>query len=126
MEKRKFSRVEFNVEIFISVGDKRLSGEVSNLSLKGVLIKMTQRIEVNCGEILDMELCVAGSSTNSCIKLKGIVVRNDDDGLAVRFEKIELDSFVHLRNIVAYNSGNYEKVMDELFELVKEGRDEKI
>jgi len=47
-------------------------------------------------------------------------VFEDSDGVALQFAQVDLDSFVHLKNIVAYNSGGEDKIMEEFVASAKD------
>jgi hypothetical protein len=78
-----------------------------------MLLRVKERVKVNRGELLDITISLTGDTSSLSISVKGSVVRIDQDGVALEFEKIDLDSFVHLKNIVAYNDGDEKKIMEE-------------
>jgi len=47
-------------------------------------------------------------------------VRSDQNGLAVLFQEIDVESFIHLRSVVGYNEGNEEKIMREFYDLIED------
>ena len=46
--------------------------------------------------------------------------RTADDGVGFTFEKMDLDSYMHLKNIIAYNIDDAEKVMEEISHSIDE------
>jgi hypothetical protein len=117
MEKRNFSRITFNVGTVIKWQDKSLKGEVENLSLQGMLARITDPIPT--GEEVEITIYLTGVSPQIPINLQGEVIRSSEEGLALKFIKMNTDSFIHLRNIMAHNTGDSGKVMDELFSFIK-------
>jgi len=101
MEKRVEKRINFNVTGSVRYNGTTCTGDIENLSMKGMFLKA-------CNEIpLDTEVKVSinlsGASSELVIHIDGKVARSDGGGIAVIFEKIDLDSYTHLRNIISYN-----------------------
>jgi len=117
MEKRNFSRIIFNVGTVIKWQDKTYKGEVENLSLQGMLAGISDQIPD--GEEVEITIYLTGVSPQIPINLNGEVIRSSEEGLALKFVKMNTDSFIHLRNIMAHNTGDSSKVMDELFNYIK-------
>lgn len=117
MEKRNFSRITFNVGAVIKWQDQSFKGEVENLSLQGMLARTSDRIPD--GEEVEITIYLTGVSPQIPVNLQGEVIRCTDEGLALKFIKMSTDSFIHLRNIMAHNTGDSGKVMDELFNYIK-------
>ncbi|GAM08002.1 pilZ domain protein [Geobacter sp. OR-1] len=117
MEKRNFSRITFNVGTVIKWQDKSFKGEVDNLSLQGMLARITD--PVPAGEEVEITIYLTGVSPQIPINLQGEVIRSSPEGLALKFVKMNTESFIHLRNIMAHNTGDSGKVMDELFSFIK-------
>ncbi len=122
-ERRKFSRVFFRIETLINYNGSIIKGTVDNISLSGMFIKIDEKISQ--GETINFTISLAGVSSNLILKLCGKVVRITPEGVGVLFKKMDLESFIHLRNIVAYNGENSEKVIDEFLNYVKENFDDR-
>ena len=116
--RRKFSRVPFSVKGELQWRGNKTHGEVSDLSLQGMFF----RTQASCepGETLEVTLHLAGKSSDLAIHVEGVVVRSARDGVALRFEHLDLDSFVHLRSILAYNTGDADKIDEEFMRYIKE------
>ncbi len=121
-EKRKLSRVLFHIHAQIKKGTQAYIGRVDNVSLKGLHVKMTEGMnELNPGDQVEITIDLTGDSSDLKVQAEGEVVRWEDNGaIAVNFNHIDLDSFVHLKNIMAYNSGDYDKIMDEFMDSIQE------
>ncbi len=100
-EKRDLPRVNFETFIEINSGHETLMGEVINLSLKGVLVKTPSTFPK--GTLVDLIIQLHGSTTELSIELKGTVSRHEDETMAIVFKEMELDSYVHLKNIIFYS-----------------------
>lgn len=117
MEKRKFLRVPFEIKAEIISEGQKFIVDVKDLSLKGLYVKSDHKFELKTP--VDLKIDLSGNQTNLSINLKAEVVRVTDEGMGLFFSQMDLDSFIHLRNIVEYNSVDPERVREEFFEFVK-------
>jgi hypothetical protein len=118
MNKRRFSRVAFTVKARVVHSGGQFEGEVCDLSLHGVRILTAQK--TNLGEGVEISLCLAGGTSDLTINASGKVVRVVPEGVVVELDDMDLDSFIHLRNIVAYNSGNADLIDKEFQDYIAE------
>jgi hypothetical protein len=112
MSNRKFSRVKFNVNATITAGDHQFQGKVENLSMTGMFLNTEERLPE--GQTVEIMIALNGTLPEISICFSGTVSRTVENGLAFTFDKIDLDSYMHLKNIIAYNSEDAETVMDEI------------
>lgn len=118
MSTRKFSRVRFNVGATIRSADRQFQGAVEDLSMTG-MFAVTTGLLVE-GETVDIAIVLAGASPEIEIHISGVVTRIAEDGIGFAFEKMDLDSYMHLKNIIAYNSDDAEKIMEEVCNSIDE------
>ncbi len=116
MGERNFSRVDFTIAAKVVAGDRSLTGTVENLSLNGVFVKTDEKLPVD--EQVHIDVTLSGISPDLVLSLSGVVVRVTEEGMALKFQKVDLDTFTHLKNIISYKSGNADKVMDELMDYI--------
>ncbi len=118
MEKRHFKRVVFRTEAIVRYGDKTFTGEVTDLSLRGMFV--TSPLDIPLGQAVKAKILLSGSTSELSIQVDGIVVRHQgENGIGIEFHEMDADSFVHLRNVVIYNSGDATQVMDEFMNFMK-------
>lgn len=111
--KRKNSRVPFQVIIGLDFPDQsHAECETADLSLKGVFVLGVTGHTV--GENCLVTLRLVGSTSQLSLKMRGTVVRVEENGLALHFYEMDLDSFFHLKNILYYNSEDPDVLDDEL------------
>ncbi len=79
--------------------------------MKGMFLNTASPVDLS-GPI-EVSLGLAGSELS--IKLKGMAVRHTDAGIAIEFREMDLDSFTHLKALIAYNSDNADAVEDEYY-----------
>ena len=118
MSTRKFSRVPFQIIATATAGGRSFQGKVSNLSMNGLFLETTERLVD--GEEAELMITLEGTEPEIEVSFSGRVCRIIDTGIGFHFEKIDLDSYTHLRNIIAYNMADTEKVMDEIFTDIEE------
>ena len=116
MEKRRHKRVAFGAEAVVRSGEVSISGRVSNLSMKGMLVETEESLPGD--KLLEIEIVLSGSSSKLAIDVTGRVVRQTQEGLAIEFREMDLDSFMHLKNVVAYNSDNADAIEEEYYKSI--------
>jgi hypothetical protein len=112
MSTRKFSRVNFTVDATIKAADRQFHGEVKDLSMSGMYMLTTERLQH--GNSVDITIVLTGTSPEININFLGEVSRIDENGVGFNFKKMDLDSYTHLKNIIAYNIDDAEKVFEEI------------
>ncbi len=111
-EKRKNTRVHFQASADLKFADKSYSKcETENLSVKGVSVLGVTGHQL--GEKCELALALSGSTSELRLEMKGEIVRIDENGVALHFTEIDLDSFYHLKNIVYYNSTDPDTIRSE-------------
>jgi len=118
MSTRKFSRVSFRVAATIKTPERQFQGSVENLSMRGMFLVTDERLQL--GDPVDITIALSGTSPELAIAFNGSVSRVADNGLGFFFDKIDLDSYTHLKNIIAYNIDDAEKVMEEIYHSIDE------
>ncbi len=116
MERRKYRRVPFEVSASVQTDLISINGMVDNLSMKGMFLATGETLAG--GSLLDISIILPGSSSMLSIRLKGRVVRQTEAGIGVEFLEMDLDSFIHLRNIVAQNSDDPDAVYEEYYQSI--------
>lgn len=112
MSTRKFSRVRFNVGATVRTAGRQFQGAVENLSMTGMFLVTGEQLAE--GDSADITMVLTGTLPEIAINFTGIVTRMTEDGVGLTFDKMDLDSYMHLKNIIAYNSDDAEKVMEEI------------
>jgi aspartokinase len=118
MNTRKFSRVRFRVNATIRTADRQFQGSVENLSMNGMFLVTGEQLAME--EPVEITILLTGSEPEISVILSGRACRQTEDGIGFSFEKIELDSYTHLRNIISYNMKDSEKVMEEIYHAIDE------
>jgi hypothetical protein len=114
MNERSKSRVAFHVKASIKSGDSTVEGDVDNLSMNGMFIRCSEKITP--GLVSSITIYLSGASSELTLNLVGKVVRGDENGLAVNFLEMDLDTYIHLKNIIAFNQIDNIKIVREFEE----------
>jgi len=118
MSTRQFSRVKFHMAATIKTAERQFQGNVENLGMRGMFLVTEERLPV--GEMVEITITLSGTSPEIPISFDGKVCRVVENGLGFSFEKIDLDSYTHLKNIISYNCDDVEKVMEEICHSIDE------
>lgn len=114
MEDRIQPRVIFHVSASLEFNGHDVNGNVENLSLSGMLINTTDNVPENTeGEVT---VYLSGSSSELSLNMSCEVIRKEKHGVAVKFTKMDIDSYIHLRNIIAFNKIDEYKIIKEFEE----------
>lgn len=109
-DKRKRSRVQAGVEAVLTCGGQEKHPiRIRNVSLKGVLCNPEPELE-------HLKRCHLHFTLSGDIRfsVEARVIRHDESGLAMDFEGMDEEAFMHLRNIVRYNAPDADAIDREL------------
>lgn len=118
MTTRKFSRVSFQVDATVKAADRRFHGEVENLSMSGMFMATGEQLRM--GDVADILITLSGTHPAINVSMTGKVSRIVENGIGFSFEKTDLDSYTHLKNIVSYNIDDADQVMEEIHHAIDE------
>ena len=110
---REFTRSEtqFKVEV---VGDAwKAEGELRDVGARGVFVLCESPFPVGVDCSVSIVLEDEQVETATRIEASGRTVRVDDEGMAIEFVEIGLESFEHLKNLVLLNSPRPDAVGSE-------------
>jgi len=115
-ETRRFTRIPFQREVLISAKGQWYRGVSENLSLYGIYVKASPKFEPDTVVELTIPLSPdAAKDNDEYIDVCGVIVRQDDAGIGCEFQKVEVDAFLHLKNIISSHCDNKNRVMDEFY-----------
>jgi hypothetical protein len=109
--RRHFSRVAFSHKVILQSDEGVVfSGQFSNISLKGMLFQSDSQPKKGdkLSGILDLgkvKLDITGK----------VVAVHPERGTAICFQKLEIETFSHLRQLVSLNLGCSETIDEEFF-----------
>jgi hypothetical protein len=118
MTTRKFSRVNFQVDATVMAAGRSFHGDVENLSMSGMFMVASEQLQL--GEAVEISIILSGTDPEINVCITGKVSRIVENGIGFTFEKTDLDSYTHLKNIVTYNTGDADKIMEEIHHAIDE------
>ena len=126
MDKRHFSRVPFdaNVEIHLHTSsDIKLTGQLQDISLKGLLFEMDDESAKQCTNLLlkDMEADIKITLNNAPIEMTAEVkaTHTQDKTIGFVISQMPIETIQHLKRLVLLNIGNEEMLQRELHNLMQ-------
>lgn len=113
-EKRRFSRIFFNVRARLEVGSRSFElSRIANLSVGGCLVELdAPDAELRPG--LECVFKILLDRMAPPVEIKGEIVRVEDGELGLKFVAIDPENLFHLQNIIRYNSSDPDKIEQEL------------
>lgn len=113
MDTRRCTRVNFSAMATIRCNDQAITGNLDNVSLKGLFVKTTQNIP------LDLPLDVTVYyDRDACFSLRASAVRRTESGFGLKILGMDVQSFVLLRNEIAHQCNDLDGVMRETLQVV--------
>jgi hypothetical protein len=108
-EKRRFSRAPFQMEIRVIADDRIVvSNHLRDISLGGAYIVVDRPLPEGMPCILSIDLI--GPRSLLRVEIEGEVVRVENEGMAVKFTRIDVDSLVHLRHLIRVHAQDPETI----------------
>jgi hypothetical protein len=116
-DRRNFSRVDFKVSALLQTDGTAIKGEVKDLSLHGLYLETQEIIPI--GTTVEITIYLSATPEPVVINVSGSVARIVPGGLGCTFDKMDVDSFAHLRSIISYQSGSDDsKIISEFTDFV--------
>jgi hypothetical protein len=115
-EKRNFSRVGFKVSALLQSEGVALKGEVKDVSLHGLYLETEQQLPI--GTPVEITIYLSAAVEPVVINVSGTVARQMPGGLGCSFDKIDVDSFAHLRSVISYQGGDESRALAEFADFV--------
>ena len=114
-EQRRFRRISFETQAFISHGKDRWETQLLYISLKGALLALPSGWKGVVDQRLDLELVIEDGAL--IMRMETKVVHIEQDHLGLCCLHIDLDSMAHLRRLVELNLGDADLLNRELHSL---------
>lgn len=111
-EHRRFQRIPFETQAFISRGRQRWETQLVDISLKGALLILPAGWRGAAGDALDLELIFDQGAL--VMRMQTAVAHCDGSRLGLTCLHIDLDSMAHLRRLVELNLGDADQLHREL------------
>jgi hypothetical protein len=119
-DRRGLTRVGYRIQAVIEHRHGTFTARVVDLSLHSMGIIGGEPLPV--GEPVEVTIALLAASPDFTVRVSGNVVRADAAGVGIEFERVDVDSFAHLRKIVTYNSGDPDRLMGEFCDFMESRR----
>ncbi|MGF1754512.1 PilZ domain-containing protein [Vibrio makurazakiensis] len=104
VERRRFSRILYQVPAKITQGTLELESSVQDLSLHGVLLQCDSCSKLN--ESLPITVSFALYESDIEIQLEASIISTNNTSMRLRIEHLDIDSISHLKRLVELNVGD--------------------
>jgi len=112
-DKRDFLRIPFETEVEIDTGSDIIrSHKGINLSMSGLHL-IAGGAAPAVGTACRVSVILQESADRIDIKAGGKIIRSGPEGLAVEFSDLDLDSYIHLRELILNNTDDPEQAERE-------------
>jgi hypothetical protein len=110
-EKRRFSRIFFDVQARLTVGEVIYSvNRIANLSVGGCLLEIDGDFSLGSGCTFTILLPHMAPE----VDVLGEIVRAGNGEVSLKFVTIEAEDLFHLQNIIRYNAEDPDAVEEEI------------
>lgn len=113
-EKRKFTRIPFEIAISLSTDTQRISASrMRDVSLGGMFVFTGETLPLN--SLCNVEIEVIGPGSQLRVRLEADVIRIEPDGIALKFAKMDMNSLIHLKHLITIHAEAPEVIDEEYF-----------
>lgn len=99
LQRRRSARVALNWVVSMECPAGMKYGTMKNLSLHGLYVRTEERVPL--GENVALSFCEPGSRLPRIARINAVAVRNEDGGVAFELRRMDLDTLIMLRSIIA-------------------------
>ena len=110
IERRNFTRVNFEAEAIVTCGKRVIRGRSENVSLKGLFFRTSEKLEL--GKDIKIKLFLHGLE-DQFVDLSGKVMRQHDGGFGLLFSHMDFSAFMDLKRIVSLLVGDESMIISE-------------
>ena len=114
-ERRQFLRSAFRAPVHVTVAGRHHAAQLIDVSLKGALVDRTDAWPVQSGQKCHLRLQLAPQVV---IVMAATVAHVDGMHVGLHCDSIDLDSIMHLRNLVEFNADDPALLDRDLAKLV--------
>jgi RecJ-like exonuclease len=123
-EKRHYERVRFVDDIEIIHADKRYHGVVTDISMKGILIRLDEIPHGDVDSDTWLIRLALSPDVEIVVRAKPSHIEHSHHTVGFSFTEIDADSMAHLRRLLELNTGNAAEIERELDHMLEEMRKE--
>lgn len=114
-DRRRFSRVHFNIPVEVTLDGKQWQPELVDISLKGLLVQGTLPKDWDSQQLLHVKIQL---SNQAFIDMTVQLAHQETDRTGFTCVSIDMDSISHLRRLIELNLATPNAAERELAELI--------
>ena len=99
--KRNYKRIEIPIDIILNSKNNYYKANVVDISLKGILIKLKQDLDLNKNKIYTAHIPLTQTKTKIAMQIKIAWKKNKNYGIVC--QNIDIDSMTHLKKLLELN-----------------------
>ncbi|WP_199453267.1 PilZ domain-containing protein [Vibrio owensii] len=111
-ERRRFSRIIYQVSALLEQGDLALQATIQDLSLHGLLLKAENASSLEPSRKVDVSFSFTQSE--QVMQLTANIISIIDNKIRLKINNIDIDSISQLKRFIELNVGNNELLNREL------------
>ena len=115
-EKRKHTRLPIAIKAEIQLENGKICpGVTKNMSFSGVLAEIQKAEDVRTGDLCNLTIFLADGQKEPAIEFECKVVRKDETDIGFKYIAIiDVESYMHFKNLMVSNSKEPEMLIQEL------------
>lgn len=114
-ERRRFQRIEFDVDTQLSQEELNWRAELKDISLKGVLVSGPLPPAADASAPIAVQILL---SDQAVIQMQTSVAHQNEGDLGLICQSLDVESMRHLRRLIELNLGDPAEAERELHELI--------
>ena len=121
IERRRFSRIVYQVATKLTQDTLVVDGTIQDLSLQGLLIDCDNHHQLN--HHLPVQISFQLTDSDIDIQLEASIVSTINTSVRLRIEHLDIDSISHLKRLIELNVGDDELLYREIEHLTDLGKE---
>ena len=115
-EKRKFRRLDFHAKAFLEFKQEKISGEIKNISDRGVFLQTSINHSIN--NPIDLTICFSQNQTELSVTVPCRVVRIDAEGIGLNSPRLEVSDLLRMELLLDLFNGDTRQLTREFCKFI--------
>ncbi|MCK5227043.1 MAG: PilZ domain-containing protein [Desulfobulbaceae bacterium] len=114
-DKRKYCRLPLEINGSLAFEDgTAFQGMTKNISFGGLFFMPSELLRMEVDQLCEITLQLGRDLKSEKIVVSGRIVYQTVDGVGVEFQRIAIDSYVHLKRLLVFNSEDSDSLLKEI------------
>lgn len=115
---RRFGRIPFAADLTLTHRSQVYSGNLQDIALKGALLHFEALPPLHPGDVCKVDIPLLNSDI--VLHFTAEAIHFHQESIGFRFIEMDLETMSHLRRLLELNTGNAEKIEEEMAFLKKQ------